>query len=718
MTKDEKQDPKVGVFLCYCGNNIGGVVNIPEVAEFARHLESVEFVDENTHSCSSEGIRKIQEAIKEHDLERVVVASCTPRTHEPLFMEAVEEVGLNKYLFQMVNIREQDSWVHGFDHAAATKKAKYLVQMGVEKARYLEPEEDPEIQITPGCLVVGGGVSGMTAAISVASQGFPVYLVEMEPHLGGLVSQLSGLLPTDQSAEKLLEDMIGRVEAEKNIHVFKSSTVDAVEGFIGHFTATIKTPKEPVVKEIGTIIVATGADVLKPNGYYLYGEHDDIITQLELETKMRDDFKVPDTVTMIQCVGAMEEKGRTYCSRVCCGVAIKNSTVLKKKRPDADVRVLYRQLTAYGVDLEKYYQEALDLGVKFIKYIPEDPPEVTIKDDTVTIKVNDILYGEEHTYKTDLLVLSTPLIPREETKDIAKKLRVPLNSDGFLLEAHPKMRPVDFSSEGIYMAGTAHSPKNIAESITQGMAAASHALIPLRKQIMKVEAIIAEVNPEVCVGCGACASVCPFKAIDWGPTGFPRVNKAACKGCGLCSVECPVGAMQLKYFKDYQLIPAIDGILDSENIDPNDTDDPMILVMACRWCSYAAADLAGIMRLKYPTNTRILLVPCTGRVDFRHIFEAFEKGADGVVIAGCLKEQCHYIDGNIIAEQRVVQAKKTLKVLGIDPERLEMIFNSAGMPREFAAFMNTFTERIIEKKRVERNKIPAFIADKVPAEDD
>ncbi|MCW4013771.1 MAG: FAD-dependent oxidoreductase, partial [Candidatus Bathyarchaeota archaeon] len=336
---------------------------------------------------------------------------------------------------------------------------KYLVQMGVEKAKYLEPEEDPEIQITQSCLVIGGGVSGMTAALSVAKQGFPVYLVEKEPNLGGLVSKLHGLLPTDQSAEKLLENMINHIDAEQNIKVYKTSTIEAVEGFIGQFTVTIKTPEETLTQEVGTIIVATGADVLTPEGYYSYGEDENIVTQLELEMMMRNDFKVPDSVTMIQCVGSMEEKGRTYCSRVCCGVAIKNSTVLKKLNPETDVRVLYRQLTAYGVDLEKYYQEALDLGVKFIKYIPEDPPKVTIENKQIAIKVNDLLYGEENSFKTDLLVLSTPLIPREETKDVAKKLRVPINSDGFLLEAHPKMRPVDFSSEGIFLAGTAHSPK-------------------------------------------------------------------------------------------------------------------------------------------------------------------------------------------------------------------------------------------------------------------
>jgi heterodisulfide reductase subunit A len=558
----------------------------------------------------------------------------------------------------------------------------------------------------------------MTAANAVANQGFQVYLIEQEAHLGGMLNELHNLLPTDQDAKELLMPLISKIENNEKIEVYKSSSVEAVEGFIGHFTAAIRTPDELVSHEIGTIIVATGAEVFTPDGYYEYGGHDGIITQFELEKKLLEGtFEVPETVSMIQCVGAMEEKGRTYCSRICCGIALKNAVLMKKMRPDADITIMYRHLQAYGVALEEYYKEALDLGVKFMKFIRDDSPKVTVSDG-VTITINDLLYGEVEEFKTDLLVLSTPLIPREETKDIAKKLRVPVNSDGFLLEAHPKMRPVDFASDGIFLAGTAHSPMNIAESITQALAAASHALIPMRKQSMKVEAIIAEVDNEQCIGCGACASVCPFNAIDWGPTGYPRVNTAACKGCGLCSVECPVGAMQLKYFKDYQLIPAINGMLNPQHLESEDPDEPVVLTIACRWCSYAAADLAGIMRLKYPTNTRILLVPCTGRVDFKHIFEAFEKGADGVVVAGCLKDQCHYIDGNLVAERRVEQAKKTLAVLGLDPERLEMIFNSSGMPKEFAAFMNDFTKRIIDKKRVERDKLPLFAGPEILAEDD
>jgi heterodisulfide reductase subunit A len=680
----------------------------------------VEYVEENLHTCSCEGIRRIQEAIKEKGLERVVVASCTPRTHEPLFREAVEEAGLNKYLFQMVNIREHDSWIHGNDHEAATRKAKYLVQMGVEKARYLEPETDPEIEITPACLVVGGGVSGLTSALTVASQGFQVYLVEKDDRLGGLVNELHNVLPTEESASELLKPMIAEVLNNEKITVYTSSKVIAAEGFIGHFNVAIQTSAETVTHEIGTIIVATGAEALKPVGYYDYGNHKAILSQLELEAKLLDgSLIVPDNVTMIQCVGSMEEKGRTYCSRICCGVAMKNAIHLKNMNPDADITILYRDLQAYGVELERYYRDALKLGIKFIKYVPEDPPHVTIDENNkVNIRVNDVLLGEITEYGTGLLVLSTPLIPREESKEIARHLRVPITSDGFLLEAHPKMRPVDFASDGIFLAGTAHGPKNIAESITQAMAAASHALIPLRKQKMKVEAILAEVQEDICIGCGACASGCPFHAIDWGPTGFPRVNKAACKGCGVCTVECPVGAMQLKYFKDYQLMPAIQGILNSATVHADDADEPIVLVFACRWCSYAAADLAGVMRLKYPSNIRILLVPCTGRVDFRYIFEAFEKGADGVVVAGCLKEQCHYIDGNLLAEKRVEQAKKSLKVLGIEPERLAMLFNSAGMPKEFAEFMNSFTESIKKRKRIERDKLPIFAAHVIPAEDD
>lgn len=715
---DKNDKPKVGVFLCHCGTNIGGVVNLSDVAEFTKDLESVAYVEENLHSCSTEGIRRIQEAIEEHGLERVVVASCTPRTHQPLFRDAVEEVGLNKYLFQMINIREHNSWVHGFDPEAATDKAKYLIRMGVEKARYLEPHMESEIEITPACLIVGGGVSGMTAALSIANQGFQVYLVEKEDKLGGLVNELHNLLPTEVAAKEFLTPFIREVETNENIKVLKSSTLQHVDGFIGHFNAAIKTPTETLPVEIGTIILATGAEALKPEGYHQYGNNDNIITQLELEKQLLDGtLRVPHQVVMIQCVGALEEKGRTYCSRICCGVALKNAIILKDLNPNARIHLLYRDLQAYGVELERYYREALKKGIKFIKYVRDKAPDVSVEDGNITLKVYDVLLGEDVELDVGLLVLSTPLIKREETVQVAKLLRVPIDSDGFLLEAHPKMRPVDFSSEGIYLCGTAHSPKNIAESITQALAAASHASIPLNKGKMKVDAVTAVVDTDLCIGCGACASACPFEAIDWRPTGQPVVIEAACKGCGVCTVECPVGAMQLKYFKDFQLMPAIRAILKSDGIE-EESDEPTVLVFACKWCSYAAADIAGVMRLKYPTNIRIMLVPCTGRVDFRHIFEALEKGADGVVVAGCLKEQCHYIDGNLTAEKRIESAKKVLKVMGIDPDRIHMLFNSAGMPKEFAQFMNDFTGLIKKKGKIERDQVPALASIQSTGEDD
>jgi heterodisulfide reductase subunit A len=692
--------PRVGVFLCHCGTNIGGVINLPQVADYTRKLDGVAFVQENLHSCSSEGITRIQEAIKEHDLERVVVSACTPRTHEGLFMNAVEEAGVNKYLFQMVNVREHSSWVHGDTPEEATRKAKQLLQMAVAKAILLEPEYDRELDVVPSSLVIGAGVSGMTAALDLADQGFTVHLIEKEEHLGGMARRLHAILPTGTGADEILTPMIDRVRNHEKIQLFTSAEVTEVTGFLGHFQATIESNENCILTEVGTIIVATGADVLTPEGYYEYGGDPRIITQMELEEKLLDpEFTPPNKVTMIQCVGAMEENGREYCSRICCGTALKNSLELKKLNQDTEVRILYRELQAHGVDREKIYSEALEKEVKFYHYSPHNPPEVMMGD-SFGVKVFDELWRKDRVLDSDLIVLSTPLIAREGNRNISKMLRVPIDSNEFFLEAHPKMRPMDFSSDGIYLCGTAHAPKDISESISQGHAAASRASIPMRQGTVKIDAIVATVDYETCIGCGACASVCPFDAIEWNSFGKPNVIEAACKGCGACIVECPVSAMQLRYFRDTQLTDAVKGLM-SKTPD-TDPDTPEVLVFACRWCSYAAADFAGVMRLKYPTNVKILLVPCSGRVDFKHIYEGFEGGADGVIVTGCLKDQCHYVDGNIIAERRVDIAKKSLEVLGIQKERLEMFFCSAGMPREFAGYMKEFTERISEMGKVPR----------------
>jgi len=702
MTMTSENDhPRVGVFLCHCGNNIAGVVDIPQVAEFARGLPHVALVEENIHTCSSEGIAEIMEAIKEHDIERVVVASCTPRTHEPLFRDACEGAGLNRYLFQMVNIREHDSWIHKQDPEAATEKAEILVRMAVAKAKHLEPEEEPVIDIEPASLVIGAGVSGMVAALSLANQGFDVYLVEKEAEVGGVLRDLNKLYPTEHVAADFLQPIIDAVEENEKIRLFTSSEVTEVKGYFGSFDANVSEKGgEPFDLKVGTIIVATGAESFEPEGYYGYGESDSVVTQLELEQRLREgDPKMPEKVVMIQCVGAMEEKGRTYCSRICCGVALKNALLIKELQPSTDVYILYRDLQAYGRELEEHYREALGRRVKFINYIPERPPQVSVSPEGgLEVVVHDTLTGIEIAIDPGLLVLSTPLVPRSDTEELAYMLRVPMGSDGFFLEAHPKMRPVDFSSDGIYLCGTAHGPKTVAESVTQANAAASRAAIPMAKRRVHAEAVTAVVDLDLCVACGACADSCPYNAIELGSFSQPNVIEAACKGCGVCAVECPMGAMQLRYFKDIQMVPAVEGLLTPQKwMSPKREQEPVIICFACRWCSYAAADLAGIMRLEYPVNVRIILVPCTGRVDVLHILTAFERGADGVMLAGCLKEQCHYIDGNLKAERRVEVTKKALDVIGIGGDRLEMIFCSAGMPMEFAESVTKFTERIKEK---------------------
>jgi heterodisulfide reductase subunit A len=552
------KQPRVGVFICHCGVNIGSVVNVPEIVEYAKTLPNVAYAEGNLYTCSSEGLSKIKEAIKKHRLSQVVVASCTPRTHEPLFRGACEEAGLNKYLFHMANIREHCSWVHAKEPAEATEKAEELVRMAVAKAALLEPQTEPEIDVQPTALVIGGGISGMSAAVSLAHQGFPVHLVEKKETLGGKLNDLYKLYPTDKQSSEIIEEFVQAVKSNPTITVHNLSTVKSVEGFIGNFKVTLDQEGKDETLDVGTIIVATGAEVFEPSGMYCYGESPNVVTQFELERLMKEDkLKKLQNVVMIQCVGAREGKegGRNYCSRICCATAVKNALEIKGLYPNAEVSILYRDMQTYGKDFEEYYQQARENFVQFIRFDAEGPPEVmTRPGGKFAVRVHDILVNDTVEIDADLVVLSTPLVQTEEAKGLSKMLKVPLGADGFFLEAHVKLRPVDFATDGIFICGTAHSPKTIPESIVQAYAAASRAGIPMALKRVRTEAITSVVDESLCTGCGTCVKLCPYNAIQKDELGIARVNDVLCKGCGVCAASCPEKAITMRHFSDEQIL--------------------------------------------------------------------------------------------------------------------------------------------------------------------
>ena len=571
---EQNEKPRIGVFICHCGINIGGVVDVPKVVEYAKTLPDVAYAESNLYTCSSEGTSKITGKIKEHNLNRVVVASCTPRTHEPLFRATCEEAGLNKYLFEMANIREHCSWVHMKEAKKATQKAKAIVRMAVAKARLLKPQKETEVNVTPATLIVGAGISGIEAALCLAHQGFKVYLVEKEAEVGGMLQKLNKLYPTNEDASGFLDSAVKAVKANKNIDLHTSTIIQDVKGYIGNFDVTaLKDGKEKIVLNVGTIIVATGAEEFKPNGMYGYGKQKNVVTQLELEQLLKKGLpENVNKVVMIQCVGAMEEGGgREYCSRICCATALKNASLIKELKADADVYVLYRQLQAYGREYENYFLRAQEKNVKFINYLPEKPPTVeTGPDGKLIVKVYNTLVNKEIPINSDMVVLSTPLVQHKAGKELSPLLKVPLGADGFFLEAHIKLRPVDFATDGIYVCGTAHSPKAVDESIIQAYAAASSAAIPMAAGHVRSEAITADVNEDLCRGCGRCKEVCEYNAITLeekvmevepffrAPILIAKVNDVVCKGCGSCAIACPTGALAMKHFTDKQILAEIE----------------------------------------------------------------------------------------------------------------------------------------------------------------
>ncbi len=551
----EGQEPRIGAFICHCGINIGGIVNVPEVVEFAKTLPDVAYAEENLYSCSQDTQDKIKQKIAEHKLNRILVASCTPRTHEPLFQNTIREAGLNPYLFEFVNIREQCSWVHMHEPEKATEKAKELVAMGIAKARCLNPVHEKTIGIKYSGLVIGGGVGGLIAALELAKQGYDVSLVEKEKELGGLVRQIHYLLESGDPQD-FLKKLINQVKNHEKIKVFTNAKIENVEGFVGNFVTSISTNGEKKKLESGVIIVATGGKEYKPTEYS-YGKDKRILTQNELEHKIVANEINAKNVVMIQCVGSRNEE-RPNCSRVCCSVAIKNALKLKERNPNTNVTILYRDIRTYGLR-EDYYRKARELGVIFIRFDKDLEPEVNAENHNLAVTVSDTLANAQLVLNPDLIVLSTAFLPAEN-KALSQMLKVPLQQDGFFLEAHVKLRPLDFATDGIFLCGAAQWPKLINETIAQAKGAAARAVTVLSKENITVGGVISEINKDLCSGCGTCIRICPYSAIRRNENDEVEVIGAVCKGCGVCGASCPEKAISIHHFTNEQILSQITAV--------------------------------------------------------------------------------------------------------------------------------------------------------------
>ena len=556
-----EDEPRVGVFVCHCGVNIAGVADVGRIKEYAESLDNVTYAEESLYACSRDSQEKIKQLIKEHNLNRVVVAACTPRTHEPLFQETIREAGLNRCLFEMANIRDHCTWVHAGEHDAATEKAMDLVRMGVAKSSLSSPLQEESIPVIPKGLVIGGGLSGMISALSLAEQGFECYLVEKDNRLGGNLRDIQFTL-NQNDPQQLLNETIEKVTEHPLITVFTNAGIEEVTGYIGNFKTLISSDGKQDMLEHGAIIVATGAREYQPEEY-LHGKHGSVITQMSLGERLAagsfDPSDLSDVV-MIQCVGSRTAE-RPYCSRICCGVAIKNALKIKELNPSSNIYILYKDIRTYGFT-EDFYRQAREEGVIFIRYDDDNRPIVSEEDGELMVSVFDPLIGENVRIMPSMLALSAAIIPAEN-REISQLLKVPLNSDGFFQEAHVKLRPVDFATDGIFVCGLAHSPKSIDESIGQAQAAASRAAIPLARGYVITEPIISSVDTEKCFGCGICEYLCPYGSIKVAATeaGDKALTiSASCKGCGICASKCPRQAITMGRFTEEQVISQIDAL--------------------------------------------------------------------------------------------------------------------------------------------------------------
>jgi heterodisulfide reductase subunit A len=791
MTKVKNNLPtfdelRVGVFVCHCGLNIAGTVDVHEVANYAKTLPDVVFVKENRYTCADPGQEEIRKAIVQNSLNRIVIAACSPRMHEPTFRRTVAEAGLNSFLYEMANIREFSSWCHQNNPQEATERAKDAVHMAVAKVRLMQPLQPFEVPVTRSALVIGGGIAGISAALDLAEQGFRVYLLEKCQSIGGYMAALDKTFPTLDCSICIEGPKMVDCARHPNITIFAYSDLVKVDGYVGNFKVLIrKNPRfvlsekctgcgeckdvcpieypnewdlnlgtrkaisvpfdqavplvytvnrdyciecykctekcgerqaidfdqkpEEIEIDVGTIIVSTGYDIYEPYDMPLlgYGKYPNVITSLEFERLIlaagptggrvirQSDGQKPHKIAFILCVGSRDKNRYPYCSNYCCMYTLKHVVQLKEKyKEDIEVTVFYMDIRSQGKGYEEFYDRARERGITFIRgrvgKINENPDTHNL-----TVHAEDTLLGETVEIEADMVVLATASIPKKDSAQLAHILNVSRGQDGFFMEAHPKLKPLDAPTDGIFYAGACTGLKDIPYSVSQGSGAASRAAAIISKQKWKIEPIVSTINQTKCTSCGACVKTCPYGAIKHEIDKPAKIITASCHGCGTCVADCPTHAITQMHFTDAQITAQIHAALQNK-------PEEKILAFLCNWCSYAGADLAGISRCEYPPNVRVIRVMCSGRVSKEFILEALRLGAGMIMIGAChLPYDCHYINGNHKMKTRTDNLKNMLTKIGMSPERLRVEYISAAEGIRYAEII----KEIEQQRKTLENKI-------------